>query len=72
MTVQFLVIELLCEHSVLTHQLPLIIPLPPTTITRTQEKVTGSFKEGKVHEDVWVLQLKPALGGAAGAAAGGE
>jgi hypothetical protein len=33
-----------------------------------QEKVTGSFKEGKVHEDVWALLLKPAL---AGAAAGG-
>lgn len=32
-----------------------------------QEKVTGSFKEGKVHEDVWALLLKPALAGAASA-----
>jgi hypothetical protein len=36
----------------------------------SKEKVTGSYKEGKVHEDVWVLMLKPALG-SAGAAAGG-
>lgn len=35
-----------------------------------QEKVTGSFKEGKVHEDVWVLQLKPGL--ATAGAAGGQ
>jgi len=35
-----------------------------------QEKVTGSFKEGKVHEDVWVLQLKPGLTTAS--AAGGR
>jgi hypothetical protein len=34
-----------------------------------QEKVTGSFKEGRVHEDVWALLLKPTLAGAA--AAGG-
>jgi hypothetical protein len=31
--------------------------------------VTGSFKEGRVHEDVWALLLKPTLAGAA--AAGG-
>jgi hypothetical protein len=36
----------------------------------SKEKVTGSYKEGKVHEDVWVLMLKPALG-STGAAAGG-
>lgn len=36
----------------------------------TQEKVAGSFKEGRVHEDVWALQLKPTL--ASAAAAGGR
>ena len=29
----------------------------------SKEKVTGSGKEGKVHQDMWALQLRPALGG---------
>ena len=37
----------------------------------SKEKVTGTYKEGKVHEDVWLLQLKPTLlGGGGGSAAG--
>jgi N-acetylneuraminic acid mutarotase len=36
----------------------------------SKEKVTGSKKEGKVHEDMWCLNLKPMLAAAGAVTAG--
>lgn len=38
----------------------------------SKEKVTGSLKEGKVHEDMWALSLRPALPSGGKASAGGR
>lgn len=38
----------------------------------SKEKVPGQKKEGKIHEDMWMLNLRPVVGTAGGSAVGGR
>ena len=54
---------------------PFPFPFPfPSSLRFSKEKVSGQKQEGRVHDDMWVLPLKPLLAtaGDKGGASGGR